>query len=122
MYYVNLSTVPKPAGKYYMFELRVDSGEITVNGVMTNCKDSSCAYDPSKNHEMEPGEGVTHDGGASQNQNSVKGLSKGGSNAIAIVVVILAVVLVVGMFIIGAKKGWWYRPKKNSESGEDILV
>lgn len=95
-------------------ELRVNSGAITINGIITDCTDQECVF-----AKLQEDSGSDESGKEDDNEG---GSSKSVTIIASIVAVVSVAAILAAVFIVGAKKGWWCRPKENSEPEEKFVI
>lgn len=113
------------ADKVTNVQLKVTSGTIIINGILTDCASKECIFNSTqdKHVQSDTGNPHEHDGDNQQIPDKVtQALSNSGQKAIAAVSVIAVVVVAVAVFILGSKKGWWCRPPENSQLNENLDV
>lgn len=99
-------------------ELRVNSGAITINGIITDCTDLECVY-----AELDEDSGGGDDPDDGKQDDYDKGSSgKTGIIIGAVVVVVVVAATLIAVFVVGAKKGWWCRPEVNSDLSENVVI
>lgn len=97
--------------EFKRIDLRVDSGEITINKILTDCKDKTCIFDDSGEKQMEVQVVNPHEHNKNSGQNPYIELDEHsiGLKSIVITGIVVAAVLITVtiLFIVVTKKGWW---------------